>query len=138
MSIFLNADSRVIVQGMTGAEGQKHTRRMLGAGTQVVGGVNPRKAGTSVDFDVEPIGPGAQERTAGTVSVPVYGSVAEAKEATGADVSVIFVPPAHTKGAVVEAVDAGVPLVVIITEGVPVADSAEFFTYAQSKGVRLI
>ncbi|MEE6274236.1 succinate--CoA ligase subunit alpha [Georgenia wangjunii] len=138
MSIFLNADSRVIVQGMTGAEGQKHTRRMLGAGTQVVGGVNPRKAGTSVDFDVEPIGPGAQGRTAGTVSIPVFGSVAEAKEATGADVSVIFVPPAHTKGAVMEAVDAGLPLVVIITEGVPVADSAEFFTYAQSKGVRLI
>ncbi|MFC4554322.1 succinate--CoA ligase subunit alpha [Georgenia faecalis] len=138
MSIFLDANSRVIVQGMTGAEGQKHTRRMLGAGTQIVGGVNPRKAGTSVDFDVEPLGPGSAERTAGTVSVPVFGTVAEAREATGADVSVVFVPPAHTKGAVVEAVDAGVPLVVIITEGVPVADTAEFFAYAQSKGVRLI
>ncbi|WP_413452221.1 succinate--CoA ligase subunit alpha [Georgenia phoenicis] len=138
MSIFLDANSRVIVQGMTGAEGQKHTRRMLGSGTQVVGGVNPRKAGTSVDFDVTPIGPGAEERSAGTVSVPVYGTVAEAMEATGANVSVIFVPPAHTKGAVIEAVDAGMPLVVIITEGVPVADTAEFFTYAESKGVRLI
>jgi succinyl-CoA synthetase alpha subunit len=138
MSIFLDANSRVIVQGMTGAEGQKHTRRMLGAGTQVVGGVNPRKAGTSVDFDVEPIGPGAEERTAGTVSVPVYGTVSEAMEATGANVSVLFVPPAFTKAAVIEAVDAGMPLVVIITEGVPVADSAEFFTYAESKGVRLI
>ncbi|MEE6280698.1 succinate--CoA ligase subunit alpha [Georgenia sp. MJ170] len=138
MSIFLNADSRVIVQGMTGAEGQKHTRRMLGSGTQIVGGVNPRKAGTTVDFDVEPIGPGAESREAGTVSVAVYGTVAEAKEATGADVSVIFVPPAFTKAAVVEAVDAGIPLVVIITEGVPVADTAEFFAYAQSKGVRLI
>jgi succinyl-CoA synthetase alpha subunit len=138
MSIFLDAGSRVLVQGMTGAEGSKHTRRMLGAGTQIVGGVNPRKAGTSVDFDVEPIGPGAADRSAGTVSVPVFGTVAEAKEATGADVSVIFVPPAHTKGAVIEAVDAGMPLVVIITEGVPVADTAEFFTYAQGKGTRLI
>ncbi|MCM3660719.1 succinate--CoA ligase subunit alpha [Georgenia satyanarayanai] len=138
MSIFLDANSRVIVQGMTGAEGQKHTRRMLGSGTQVVGGVNPRKAGTSVDFDVTPIGPGAEERTAGTVSVPVYGTVTEAMEATGADVSVVFVPPAFTKAAVIEAVDAGMPLVVIITEGVPVADTAEFFTYAESKGVRLI
>src|SRR5690625_6741398 len=81
MSIFLDANSRVIVQGMTGAEGQKHTRRMLASGTQIVGGVNPRKAGTSVDFDVTPLGPGAEERTAGTVSVPVYGTVAEAKEA---------------------------------------------------------
>jgi len=138
MSIFLDANSRVIVQGMTGAEGQKHTRRMLGSGTQIVGGVNPRKAGTSVDFDVTPIGPGAEERSAGTVSVPVFGTVAEAMEATGADVSVVFVPPAHTKGAVIEAVDAGMPLVVIITEGIPVADTAEFFTYAQNKGVRLI
>src|SRR5690606_31169411 len=91
-----------------------HTRRMLAAGTTIVGGVNPRKAGTTVDFDVTPIGPGAEERTAGTVSVPVYGTVAEAKEATGADVSVVFVPPAHAKGAVIEAVDAGIPLVVII------------------------
>ncbi|WP_324649675.1 succinate--CoA ligase subunit alpha [Georgenia sp. H159] len=138
MSIFLDANSRVIVQGMTGAEGQKHTRRMLGAGTQIVGGVNPRKAGTSVDFDVTPLGPGAEDRSAGTVSVPVFGTVAEAKEATGADVSVVFVPPPFAKGAVIEAVDAGMPLVVIITEGIPVADTAEFFTYAQGKGVRLI
>jgi succinyl-CoA synthetase alpha subunit len=115
---------------MTGAEGQKHTRRMLAAGTAVVGGVNPRKAGTAVEFDV----PGS----AGRVRVPVFGTVADAVAATGADVSVVFVPPAFTKAAVVEAVDAGVPLVVIITEGVPVADTAEFFTYAQARGVRLI
>jgi succinyl-CoA synthetase alpha subunit len=101
---------------------------MLASGTAVVGGVNPRKAGTSVDFTT----------TDGTVSVPVFGSVKDAVAETGADVSVIFVPPAHTKGAVIEAVDAGVPLVVIITEGVPVADTAEFFSYAQSKGVRLV
>ncbi|QCB92990.1 succinate--CoA ligase subunit alpha [Cellulomonas shaoxiangyii] len=128
MAIFLTEESKVIVQGMTGSEGQKHTTRMLASGTNVVGGVNPRKAGTSVTF---PAGDG-------TVDVPVFGTVAEALEKTGADVSVIFVPPAFTKAAVIEAVDAGVPLVVIITEGVPVADTAEFFAYAQDKGVRLV
>ena len=128
MAIFLTEASKVIVQGMTGSEGTKHTTRMLASGTNVVGGVNPRKAGTSVSFP----------QGEGTVDVPVFGSVADAVAQTGADVSVIFVPPAHTKGAVVEAVDAGVPLVVIITEGVPVADTAEFFAYAQDKGVRLI
>ncbi|MCC2309716.1 succinate--CoA ligase subunit alpha [Cellulomonas chengniuliangii] len=128
MAIFLTESSKVIVQGMTGSEGQKHTTRMLASGTNVVGGVNPRKAGTSVTF---PQGDG-------TVDVPVFGSVEEAMKETGADVSVIFVPPAHTKGAVLEAVDAGIPLAVIITEGIPVADTAEFFAYAQDKGVRLI
>lgn len=124
MSIFINADSKVIVQGMTGSEGSKHTARMLASGTNIVGGVNPRKAGTSVDFD-------------GT-EIPVFGSVADAMAATGANVTVLFVPPAFTKSAVMEAVDAGIPLAVIITEGVPVADTAEFFAYAQSKGTRLI
>ncbi|MDN5559282.1 MAG: succinate--CoA ligase subunit alpha [Ruaniaceae bacterium] len=138
MAIFLDENSKVLVQGMTGSEGQKHTRRMLSAGTQVVAGVNPRKAGTSVEFEVAPIGEGAANVVDGTVSVPVYGSVADAKAATGANVSVIFVPPAFTKSAVIEAVDADLDLVVIITEGIPVADSAEFFTYASQKGVRLI
>jgi len=131
MAIFLTAASRVIVQGMTGTEGQKHTTRMLASGTAVVGGVNPRKAGTTVDF---PVGDG----TGDTVSVPVYGTVADAVAASFANVSVVFVPPAFTKAAVIEAVDAGIPLVVIITEGVPVADTAEFFTYARARGVRLI
>ncbi|WNM23968.1 succinate--CoA ligase subunit alpha [Demequina capsici] len=125
MAIFLTKDSKVIVQGMTGSEGMKHTQRMLASGTNIVGGVNPRKAGAEVEFP-------------GDVLVPVYGTVAEAMEATGADVSVLFVPPPFTKSAVLEAVDAGMPLVVIITEGVPVADTAEFFAYAQSKGTRLI
>ncbi|WP_084074059.1 succinate--CoA ligase subunit alpha [Demequina sp. NBRC 110052] len=125
MAIFLTKDSKVIVQGMTGSEGMKHTQRMLASGTQIVGGVNPRKAGTEVEFP-------------GDVTVPVFGSVAEAMAATGADVSVLFVPPPFTKAAVIEAVDAGMPLAVIITEGVPVADTAEFFAYAQSKGTRLI
>jgi succinyl-CoA synthetase alpha subunit len=120
MSIFLNESSRVIVQGMTGSEGQKHTRRMIASGTNVVGGVNPKKAGQSVDFD-------------GT-EVPVFGSVQEAIDATGADVSVVFVPPAGTRGAVIEAVDAAMPLVVVITEGVPVHDTADLFSYAQAKG----
>ncbi|MEV7602692.1 succinate--CoA ligase subunit alpha [Kitasatospora sp. NPDC089797] len=120
MAIFLTKDSKVIVQGMTGAEGMKHTRRMLASGTQIVGGVNPRKAGTTVDVD-------------GT-EIPVFGSVAEAMKETGADVSVLFVPPAFTKAAVVEAIDAEIPLAVVITEGVPVHDSAAFWAYAGSKG----
>ncbi|MER6397828.1 MULTISPECIES: succinate--CoA ligase subunit alpha [unclassified Kitasatospora] len=120
MAIFLTKDSKVIVQGMTGSEGMKHTRRMLASGTQIVGGVNPRKAGTTVDVD-------------GT-DVPVFGSVAEAIEKTGADVTVIFVPPKFTKDAVVEAIDAEIGLAVVITEGVPVHDSAAFWAYAGSKG----
>ena len=138
MSIFLTETDRVIVQGMTGSEGRKHTTRMLSAGTKVVAGVNPRKAGTSVAFDVAPIGPGAGEVQAGTVEVPVYGAVAEAKEVTGAEVSVVFVPPAFAKGAVVEAVDAGVRLVVVITEGIPVADATWMRAYAAEHGVQII
>ena len=138
MSIFLTENDRVIVQGMTGSEGRKHTTRMLSAGTKVVAGVNPRKAGTTVSFDVAPIGPGAGEVQAGTVEVPVYGTVAEAKEATGAEVSVVFVPPAFAKGAVVEAVDAGVRLVVVITEGIPVADATWMRAYAAERGVQII
>ncbi|MGI9822580.1 succinate--CoA ligase subunit alpha [Agromyces sp. Marseille-Q5079] len=125
MTIFLNKDSKVIVQGITGGEGSKHTARMLAAGTQVVGGVNARKAGTTV----------LHKDAAGTsVELPVFASVAEAIAATGADVSIAFVPPAFTKDAVVEAIDAEIPLLVIITEGVPVQDSAEFWAYAKEKG----
>ena len=124
MAIFLNDSSKVVVQGMTGSEGQKHTRRMIASGTNIVGGVNPKKAGQEVDFD-------------GT-AVPVFGTVSDAMEKTGADVSVVFVPPAFTKAAVIEAVDAGMPLVVVITEGVPVHDTAALFAYAQSKGTTRI
>ncbi|WP_422754632.1 succinate--CoA ligase subunit alpha [Micromonospora sp. WMMD708] len=120
MAIWLTKESKVIVQGMTGSEGSKHTRRMLAAGTNVVGGVNPRKAGTTVDFD-------------GT-ELPVFASVADAMRETGADVTVIFVPPQFTKGAVVEAIDAGIPLAVVITEGVPVHDTASFWAYNVAKG----
>ncbi len=124
MAIFLNDESLVIVQGMTGSEGMKHTRRMIASGTKIVGGVNPRKAGEQVDFD-------------GT-SVPVYGTVREAIEATGANVSVVFVPPAFTKDAVREAIDAAIPLCVVITEGVPVHDTADFVSYAQATGTTRI
>ncbi len=124
MSIFLTESSKVVVQGMTGSEGQKHTRRMIASGTQVVGGVNPKKTGQVVEFD--------------DLAVPVFGSVGEAMEKTGADVSVVFVPPAGTRSAVIEAVDAGMPLVVVITEGVPVHDTADFFSYAQAKGTTRI
>lgn len=123
---------------MTGSEGRS-TRVACWAPAPTSWAVsNPRKAGTSVDFDLEPLGPGAQDLEAGTVSIPVFGTVAEAKEATGANVSVIFVPPAFTKNAVIEAVDADMDLVVIITEGVPVADSSRFYSYAAQKGVRLV
>jgi succinyl-CoA synthetase alpha subunit len=128
MAIFLTEASKVIVQGMTGSEGMKHTARMLAAGTQIVGGVNPRKAGTEVTFPTPD----------GERAVPVFGTVAEAMAATGADVSVVFVPPAFAKGAVLEAIDARMPLTVVITEGIPVADTAEFFAAAQEAGVRLI
>ena len=121
MSIFLNKDSKVIVQGITGGEGTKHTALMLKAGTQVVGGVNARKAGTTVEHE-------------GGVTLPVFGTVKEAMDATAADVSIVFVPPAFAKDAVVEAIEAEIPLVVVITEGIPVQDSAEFWALAKAKG----
>jgi succinyl-CoA synthetase alpha subunit len=116
VAIFLTDSSKVIVQGITGSEGTKHTRRMVASGTDVVGGVNPRKAGTDVD------------------GIPVFATVQEAREKTGADVSVIFVPPAFAKAAVVEAVDAQIPLAVVITEGIPVQDSAWFWQYTLDQG----
>ena len=124
MSIFLTKDSRVIVQGITGGEGSKHTALMLKAGTQVVGGVNARKAGTTVEH--------------GDVTLPVFGTVSEAMTETGADVSVVFVPPAFAKDAVMEALDAKMPLIVVITEGIPVQDTAEFWAYASTKGTSRI
>jgi succinyl-CoA synthetase alpha subunit len=121
MSIFLDQNSKIIVQGMTGSEGLKHTRRMVASGTNVVGGVNPRKAGEQVD------------------GIPVFGSVADATKETGANVSVVFVPPRFAKGAAEEAIDAELPLLVVITEGIPVHDTAAFFTKAQRSGTtRLI
>jgi len=120
MAIFLTADSKIIIQGITGSEGRKHGARMIAAGSNVVGGTNPRKAGQTVDL--------------GDRSVPVFGTVVDAVAETGADVSVIFVPESGTKAAVIEAIDARIPLAIVITEGVPVHDSAEFWAYAVEQG----
>ncbi len=120
MAIFLNSGSRILVQGITGQEGTKHTRRMVASGTNVVAGVTPGKGGQEVD------------------GIPVFNSVGEAVAATGADTSVVFVPPKFTKGAVLESVDAAIPLCIVITEGVPVLDTAEFFQYAQNAGTTRI
>jgi succinyl-CoA synthetase alpha subunit len=116
MAIFLNADSKVLVQGMTGSEGTKHTRRMVASGTNVVAGVTPGKGGQEVD------------------GIPVFNNVGEAMAATGANVSVVFVPPKFAKAAVIEAVDAEIPLCVVITEGIPVHDTAAFFQYSENSG----
>ncbi|MGD7733575.1 succinate--CoA ligase subunit alpha [Propionibacteriaceae bacterium G57] len=124
MSILLNSKSKIIVQGMTGSEGRKHTQRMIMSGSRIVGGVTPGKGGQSVLFEEDP--------------VPVFGSVAEAVEETGANVSVIFVPAAHTRSAVLEATRAGVELIVCITEGVPVGDTAEFYAEVAESNSRLI
>src|SRR6059058_4193789 len=115
MAIWLTSESKVIVQGITGSEGTKHTRRMVASGTNVVGGVNARKAGTEVD------------------GIPVFTSVAEAMKETGGNVSVGFVPPAFAKDAAVEAIDAQIPLLVVITEGIPVQDTAYFFAYSRER-----
>src|SRR5690606_11637284 len=129
MSIYLTKDSKVIVQGITGGEGTKHTALMLKAGTNVVGGVNARKAGSTV----------THEAADGTeIVLPVFATVAEAMAATGADVSVAFVPPAFAKDAMLEAIDAEIPLLVVITEGIPVQDTAEAWAHARAKGTTRI
>ncbi len=120
MAIFLTGQSRVLIQGITGSEGRRHGRRMLAAGTRVVGGTNPRKAGQTVDL--------------GAAQLPVFGTVGETMVATGADVSVVFVPAMGVKDAVIEAVDAQIPLVIIITEGIPVHDTTAFWAYACAAG----
>ena len=124
MAIFINENTKVIVQGMTGSEGTKHTARMLKSGTNIVGGVTPGKGGQNVEIEGK--------------SLPVFNTVAEAMAATGANASVVFVPPKFAKAAVIDAVDSKMPLVVVITEGIPVHDTAAFFSYAQEKGTRII
>jgi succinyl-CoA synthetase alpha subunit len=122
MSIFLDENSKVIVQGLTGSEGMKHATKMMASGTNIVGGVNARKAGTSVEISGS--------------TVPVYGGVEEAMKESGANVSVLFVPPKFAKDAAVEAIDAGIGLAVVITEGIPVHDSAWFWAHACANGNR--
>jgi succinyl-CoA synthetase alpha subunit len=109
MSIFVNKDTKVIVQGITGSQGSFYAKRNRDYGTQVVGGVNPKKAGTDVD------------------GIPVFASVAEAREATGATVSMILVPAGGAPAAVLEAAEAGMELAVCLTEGIPAQDEAFFF-----------
>jgi succinyl-CoA synthetase alpha subunit len=120
VAIFLNRDSRVMIQGITGSEGRKHGARMLVAGTNVVGGTNPKKAGQTLELNGQ--------------AVPVFGTVADTMAQTGADVSVVFVPAAGTKAAVIEAIDARIPLCIVITEGIPVHDTADFWAYAVRSG----
>ena len=120
MAILLDRDARILVQGMTGAKGRIHTAQMVAAGTQVVGGVNPRKAGTTVAIDGH--------------ELPVFGTVAQAVEATGATVTVLFVPPKFAKSAMLEAVAARIPLMVVITEGVPVHDTIEVLARIREMG----
>ncbi|MGH3923869.1 MAG: succinate--CoA ligase subunit alpha [Pseudonocardiaceae bacterium] len=120
MAIFLTKDSRIIVQGMTGSEGRKHTQRMLNSGSEVVAGVTPGKGGQRVDFE--------------GVTLPVFGSVGEAMAETGADVTVVFVPPRFARSAVIEAIEAGIGLAVVITEGIPVHDTASFWAHACATG----
>jgi len=120
MSIFVNKDSRVVVQGITGKEGQFHTRHCVEYGTQVVAGVTPGKAGQKMD------------------AVPVFNTVKDAVNQTGANCSLIFVPPAFAADAVMEAADAGIDVIVAITEGIPVLDMMKVMNYLEGRAIRLI
>jgi succinyl-CoA synthetase alpha subunit len=120
MAVLLDRDSKVVVQGITGKEGSFHALRNKAYGTQVVAGVTPGKAGESVD------------------GVPVFDSVHEAVETAGADVSLVFVPARFAADAIFESADAGVPLIVTVTEGIPVADMARVYSYLRGRGHVLI
>ncbi|MGE5090837.1 MAG: succinate--CoA ligase subunit alpha [Bacillota bacterium] len=121
MSIFIDRNTRLLVQGITGRDGSFHTRQMIEYGTQVVAGVTPGKGGQMFDG-----------------RVPVFNTVADAVRETGADTSVIYVPPAGAAGAIYEAADAGIKLIVCITEGVPVMDMTRVMPYVRSRGARLL
>jgi succinyl-CoA synthetase alpha subunit len=125
MAIFTDAKTKLIVQGITGRDGSFHTREMMAYGTQVVGGVTPGKGGQKFE------GPNGK-------SVPIFDAMDEAVATTGANASVIFVPPAFAAGAIMEAADAGIALVVAITEGVPVQDMARAHAFARDKGARVL
>src|ERR1051325_4899442 len=120
MAIIVDRDTKLVVQGLTGREGRFHTLRNRGYGTQVVAGVTPGKGGTDVD------------------GIPVFDTVAEAVRETGANTSMVFVPPRFAADAIYEAADGGVALVVCITEGIPAHDMLGVYTYIQAKGVRLL
>lgn len=125
---FIEPNAPVIVQGMTGHQGMTHTARMLLAGTNIVAGVNPRKGGQTLQFD----------SVSGPRNVEIFATCAQAREATGAQASVIFVPPRFAKAAMIEAIEAEIPLIVTITEGIPVADTAYCVALAHKHGVTLV
>jgi succinyl-CoA synthetase alpha subunit len=129
MSILVNKHTKVITQGITGSTGMFHTKGCLDYGTQMVGGVTPGKGGTNVDFTLE---------NGKTVSLPVFNTVREAVAATGATVSVIYVPPAFAADAIMEAVDENLELVICITEGIPVLDMVKVKRFMEGKKTRLI
>ena len=129
MTLFIEDGAPVMVQGMTGHQGMVHTAHMMAAGTNILAGVNARKAGMTIDFD----GPDGQ-----THHVPVYADCAAARQATGARTSVVFVPPRFAKDAMVEAIEAGITLIVVITEGIPVADTAYCVALARERGCRIV
>ena len=129
MSILVNRKSRVLVQGITGGEGTFHTSQMIAYGTNIVGGVTPGKGGTRYS---------GSEKDQFAKPVPVFNTVADAVEATQADVSIIFVPAAFSADAIIEAADAGIKVVVCITEGIPARDMVKVYDYVQKKGTVLI
>ncbi|CAM3852877.1 MULTISPECIES: succinate--CoA ligase subunit alpha [Flavobacterium] len=120
MSVLVNKDSKIIVQGFTGSEGTFHASQMIEYGTNVVGGVTPGKGGTS------------------HLDRPVFNTVQEAVDKAGADTSIIFVPPAFAADAIMEAADAGIKVIICITEGIPVADMIKAYDYIQSRDCRLV
>ncbi|MGH7502964.1 MAG: succinate--CoA ligase subunit alpha [Longimicrobiales bacterium] len=125
MAIFIDAATRLIVQGITGRDGSFHARQMIEYGTNIVGGVTPGKGGQSFD------GPGGR-------AIPIFDTVAQAVAATRANTSVIYVPPAFAADAIMEAAAAGIPLIVAITEGIPVLDMTRVNAYVRDHGVRLL
>jgi len=125
MSIFIDRDTRLVVQGITGRDGSFHTRQMMEYGTAVVAGVTPGKGGQTFD------GPDGK-------TVPIFNSMDEAVEQTGANCSVVYVPPAFAGGAIMEAADAGIQLIVAITEGVPVQEMARVHAYVHDQGARVV
>jgi len=125
MAILIDSDTRLLVQGITGRDGSFHTRQMMEFGTQVVGGVTPGKGGQTFE--------GPEGETA-----PIFNSMDEAVAETGANTSVVYVPPAFAADAILEAADSGVELVIAITEGVPVLDMARAHAFARDKGVRIL
>ena len=121
MSVFINKETRLLVQGITGRDGSFHAKQMMEYGTQVVGGVTPGKGGQKFES-----------------TVPVFNTVAQAVKATGANAAVIYVPPPFAADAMMEAADAGIPFIVCITEGVPVLDMTRVYPFVKEKGARLL